>query len=61
MILSLADSLDLGVVAEGVESEGQRDFLLRSGCKAFQGFLFGRPVPIGQLAVKTAPDQPDRP
>jgi len=50
-ILSLAHSLDLGVVAEGVESEGQRDFLLRSGCKAFQGYLFGRPVPVDQLQL----------
>jgi EAL domain-containing protein (putative c-di-GMP-specific phosphodiesterase class I) len=59
-ILSLAHSLDLGAVAEGVETEGQRDFLLSSGCKAFQGYFFGRPVPIGQLVLKTVPDQPDR-
>jgi EAL domain-containing protein (putative c-di-GMP-specific phosphodiesterase class I) len=59
-ILSLAHSLDLGAVAEGVETEGQRDFLLSSGCKAFQGYFFGRPVPIGQLVLKTVPNQPDR-
>jgi EAL domain-containing protein (putative c-di-GMP-specific phosphodiesterase class I) len=45
-ILALAHSLELGAVAEGVETEGQRAFLLRSGCKAFQGYLFGRPQPI---------------
>ena len=50
-ILSLAHSLDLGVVAEGVETEGQREFLLRAGCKAFQGYLFGRPVPVDQLVL----------
>ena len=48
-ILNLARSLDLGVVAEGVETAGQRDFLLQNGCKAFQGYLFGRPVPVDQL------------
>jgi diguanylate cyclase (GGDEF)-like protein/PAS domain S-box-containing protein len=51
-ILSLAQSLDLGVVAEGVETEGQRAFLVESGCKAFQGYLFGRPVPVEQLALQ---------
>ena len=50
-ILSLARSLDLSVVAEGVETAGQRDFLLRSGCKAFQGYFFGRPVPVEDLQL----------
>ncbi|MFZ3219315.1 MAG: EAL domain-containing protein [Rhodoferax sp.] len=53
-ILNLAQSLDLGAVAEGVETAGQRDFLLRNGCKAFQGFFFGRPVPIEQLRLDGA-------
>jgi len=53
-ILALAATLDLGVVAEGVETAGQRDFLLRNGCKAFQGYLFGRPVPVDQLALTLA-------
>ena len=48
-ILSLAASLDLSVVAEGVETAGQRDFLLSNGCKAFQGYFFGRPVPLDAL------------
>ncbi len=50
-ILSLARSLDLSVVAEGVETAGQRDFLHRCGCKAFQGYFFGRPVPIEELLL----------
>ncbi|MEY3446052.1 MAG: hypothetical protein RIR45_807 [Pseudomonadota bacterium] len=48
-ILALAHSLDFGVVAEGVETAGQRDFLLDSGCRSFQGYLFGRPVPANLL------------
>jgi diguanylate cyclase (GGDEF)-like protein/PAS domain S-box-containing protein len=47
-ILQLAQSLDLDVVAEGVETEGQRQFLQLMGCKAFQGYLFGRPGPLAQ-------------
>ena len=50
-ILSLAHSLDLSVVAEGVETAGQRDFLLKIGCKAFQGYFFGRPVAIEALEL----------
>jgi predicted signal transduction protein with EAL and GGDEF domain len=52
-IMSLAKSLDLSVVAEGVETAGQRDFLLRCGCKAFQGYFFGRPVPVENLQLST--------
>ena len=43
-ILALAHSLDLAVVAEGVETTGQLEFLQRHGCKSFQGYLFGRPM-----------------
>jgi len=53
-ILSLAKSLDLGVVAEGVETAGQHDFLIREGCKSFQGYLFGRPGPVEQLSLVRA-------
>jgi len=44
-ILALAQSLGLTVVAEGVETRGQRDFLALNGCRQFQGYLFGRPSP----------------
>jgi EAL domain-containing protein (putative c-di-GMP-specific phosphodiesterase class I) len=45
-ILALAQSLDLDVVAEGVETAGQLGFLRLHGCEQFQGYLFGRPGPI---------------
>jgi diguanylate cyclase (GGDEF)-like protein len=45
-VLALGRSLGFDVVAEGVETEGQRRFLLNQGCVLFQGYLFGRPVPL---------------
>ena len=46
MIIALAASLGLTVIAEGVELPGQRDFLARQGCHAYQGYFFSRPLPI---------------
>jgi diguanylate cyclase (GGDEF)-like protein len=43
-ILQMARIFNLTVVAEGVETEAQRDFLLEHGCKIFQGFLFSEPL-----------------
>jgi EAL domain-containing protein (putative c-di-GMP-specific phosphodiesterase class I) len=45
-IVALAQSLGLSVIAEGVETTAQRDALQRMGCKAYQGFLFSRPVAL---------------
>lgn len=45
-IVMLADILGLKVIAEGVESEAQRTFLDDVGCRAYQGYLFSRPLPL---------------
>ena len=39
------------VIAEGVETAGQREFLVRHGCDAFQGYLFGKPGGVEALAA----------
>ncbi|MDB5747549.1 MAG: diguanylate cyclase [Massilia sp.] len=44
-IITLGQSLGLAVIAEGVETEAQRDFLAHHHCDAFQGYLFSRPLP----------------
>jgi diguanylate cyclase (GGDEF)-like protein/PAS domain S-box-containing protein len=44
-IIDMGHRLGLRVIAEGVETEAQRAFLLARGCDQFQGYLFGRPVP----------------
>lgn len=44
-IITLAESLRLKVVAEGVETEEQQQVLAKLGCNTYQGFLFGKPVP----------------
>ncbi|MHB8787650.1 MAG: bifunctional diguanylate cyclase/phosphodiesterase [Thauera sp.] len=45
-ILAISRSLELEVVAEGVETPEQHELLLTRGCEMFQGYLFGRPTPI---------------
>lgn len=45
-IIVMSNSLGMKVIAEGVETEDQRDFLARNGCYTYQGYLFGRPMPI---------------
>jgi EAL domain-containing protein (putative c-di-GMP-specific phosphodiesterase class I) len=51
-IVAMAGSLDLDLVAEGVETEDQHRILLDRGCAGFQGYLFGKPLPIGQFEAE---------
>jgi len=46
-IIAMAHSLNLDVIAEGVETEEQRQFLLDKCCTHYQGYLFSKPIPIG--------------
>lgn len=48
-IIAMAENLNLNVIAEGVESEEQRQFLLNNGCTSYQGYLFSKPVPLAQF------------
>ncbi len=50
-IMGMAHGLNLVALAEGVETEAQRDFLEVAGCDLAQGFLLGRPVPIDDLGL----------
>ena len=51
-VIALASGLGLAVVAEGVESTGQLEFLQAHGCQMFQGYLFGKPGPARDLLHK---------
>lgn len=54
-LVAMAHSLGLEVVAEGVETEAQLDFLRTIGCDQVQGYLLGRPMPPEQLAARLLP------
>jgi EAL domain-containing protein (putative c-di-GMP-specific phosphodiesterase class I) len=48
-IISLSKSLNYDVIAEGVETNEQRQFLFDNGCSQYQGYLFSRPLPINEF------------
>jgi EAL domain-containing protein (putative c-di-GMP-specific phosphodiesterase class I) len=48
-IISLSRAMGLPVMAEGVESEEQREYLVALGCHTYQGYLFSRPVPVEEF------------
>jgi EAL domain-containing protein (putative c-di-GMP-specific phosphodiesterase class I) len=48
-VVQLAHALGLKVVAEGVETDGQRTILIALGCDELQGYLFARPMPAAEL------------
>ena len=56
-MLSMAKHLRLRVVAEGVETPAQADFLNSAGCDCLQGYLYGRPKPIGYWLEKMSRDR----
>lgn len=51
-IIAMAQSLGLEVIAEGVETEQQKQLLQSYGCAHYQGYLFGKPVPVEQLDAR---------
>ena len=48
-IIALSRAMHMPVIAEGVETEQQREFLTHLGCHTFQGYLFGRPLPLDEF------------
>jgi len=48
-VIAMSEAMGLNVIAEGVETEAQREFLDLRGCHAFQGYLFSKPVPLQQF------------
>jgi EAL domain-containing protein (putative c-di-GMP-specific phosphodiesterase class I) len=55
-VVQMAHSLDMRVVAEGVETERQRDLLVEIGCDELQGFLFAKPMSARSLAMWATDD-----
>lgn len=56
-VIALAASMEFSVIAEGVETPAQRQTLSEMGCCVFQGYLFGRPVPIEEFGQPAAASQ----
>ncbi len=57
-IIAMSHALGLDVIAEGVETREQRDLLFSQGCKAFQGYLFGKPEPLYRVDALLAGTTP---
>jgi len=51
-IIGMAENLGMEVIAEGVETKEQRDFLAANGCRLYQGYLFGKPVPLDEFTAR---------
>jgi len=48
-VIALAKSLNLRIIAEGVETKEQRDFMIENGCNAIQGYFYSKPIPANKL------------
>ena len=48
-IIGVANSLKMELIAEGVETQEQRGFLLNQKCQQMQGYYFGKPMPAGEI------------
>jgi len=55
-IVALGQTLNLNIVAEGVETRAQQEFLTRLGCDCLQGFLLGHPMSADDLIDVLSPD-----
>ena len=51
-IIAISKSLNLGIIAEGVETLEQKEFLLSRGCRRVQGYLYSRPIPADKMTLK---------
>lgn len=57
--LSIAQGLDVDVVAEGIETQAQIDVLVELGCRVGQGYLFGRAMPFDEIRVRLLAERPE--
>jgi diguanylate cyclase (GGDEF)-like protein len=56
-IINMASNLEMAVIAEGVETEAQREFLRGAGCLAYQGYLFSKPLPLEDFSAYLATER----
>jgi len=54
-IIALAKSLNLKIIAEGVETEAQKDFMIENGCEYIQGFYYSKPIPMNEIKALLLP------
>ncbi|HLF98525.1 MAG TPA: EAL domain-containing protein, partial [Methylococcaceae bacterium] len=56
-VITMGKLLEMNVIAEGVEDKDQHEALKQLGCRAFQGYLFGRPAPVGEVEDRFSPPE----